>query len=65
MTPLAEYCEILHWQVTDLAAQLNINIRTAQRMVSGKNDTPQIIMDWIKKLAEFHLANPVPEGWLS
>lgn len=65
MTPLATYLEILHWSVIDFSIQLNINVRTAQRMVSGKNNTPQIILDWVKKLAEFHLANPVPEGWLS
>jgi len=65
MTELSAYLEILHWSQIDFSIQLNINVRTAQRMVSGKNKTPQIILEWVKKLAEFHLANPVPEGWFS
>lgn len=58
-----ELLDIIRWTPSDLAAALEINLRTAQRFASGQNETPDNVLEWLRTLAMAHMAYPLPIGW--
>jgi len=56
--------ELIGWSPARFAKQLGgINVRAAQRMASGVNDTPENVRDWLIYLAAPHANMPLPENW--
>lgn len=64
LTQIAIYLEILGWSARQLADRLRVNERGVWRWMNGQNETPERILSWLKVLAEFHKAHPLPEGWM-
>jgi aminopeptidase-like protein len=63
MTQIAIYLDIIGWTGRQLADRLQIGNRGVFRWLNGQNDPPENLMAWLKKLADFHTANPRPDGW--
>jgi len=56
--------EVIGWSPAKFAEKLGrINKRTAQRMASGVNVTPDNVRNWLMFLAQAHVAMPLPEDW--
>jgi transcriptional regulator with XRE-family HTH domain len=52
----------LRWGPRELAEMLAINERTIRRWLSGQNDPPPALLEWLELLAAFVNANPPPPG---
>jgi hypothetical protein len=52
----------LHWGPQVLTDLLAINERTIRRWLSGQNDPPPALLEWLELLAAFVKANPPPPG---
>jgi len=65
MTQIAIYLDALGWSPRYLADILEVNERGVWRWMNGQNDTPERILSWLKLLADFHKAHPLPDGWVS
>lgn len=65
MTPVSEYLKILRWSPSDLADQLEVNPRTVFRWVNGQNETPILVLIWLRELVQFHKTHDKPEGWIA
>ena len=63
-TIISIYLDILGWSPRYLADRLKVNERGVWRWMNGQNETPENILAWLKKLASFHRANELPEGWM-
>jgi len=60
----AELLEVIGWSPAKFAEKLGrINKRTAQRMASGVNVTPDNVRNWLMFLAQAHVTKPLPEDW--
>jgi len=64
-TQIAIYLNILGWSPRYLADTLEVNERGVWRWMNGQNDTPERVLSWLKVLADFRLAHPLPDGWVS
>jgi len=65
MTEIAIYIDDLGWSPRYLAERLGIGERGVWRWMNGQNDTPEHVLNWLKLLADFHAAHPLPHGWVS
>jgi len=56
--------EVIGWSPAKFAEKLGgINVRTAQRMASGVNTTPDNVRNWLVFLARAHDTMPLPKDW--
>jgi len=62
-TKISIYLDILGWSPRQLSDILGINERGVWRWLNGQNETPDKILDWLKRLSSFHEQNSLPEGW--
>lgn len=57
---LTECLRALRWSQRGLASLLRKDERAIRRWVDGSQAIPSDVLAWLRRLAEFHIANPPP-----
>jgi hypothetical protein len=55
--------EAVNWRPSDIAWILGIDVRVTSRWASGARNIPYVVADWLRLLAGFHDAHPLPDEW--
>ena len=60
ITRLRHALHALHWTQRGLAAILGQDERRVRRWLAGTYETPRDVLEWLERLAGFHMDNPPP-----
>lgn len=50
-----EYLDIIGWSIEVMAEKSGVSVRACSRWFSGRNPTPDSILQWLDELAKAHV----------
>ena len=59
---MRECLDGLGWSQRQLSSILDVDEGTVRKWARGRNQIPESIAQWLKKLHSFHLKNPPPSA---